>query len=245
MRGLSRAQLDLIVEADEFGQVVGHPLLEEVHEGDWLLWSQIDPELEPHITLALQDPAHLVYPLPVTADEVGNFLAPGDRVDVILTLGRVGSQELVHVEEWEYDGPTPPGIRCRESLTETAQIPCPGDPFSYTTQFHLPLAKVVLTDVLVMRVEREQIRTASTSVSLGTTQEEQSTPRVVEGDVIRLYLELSREEAEVLSFALHNGALNLPARAVPAGGSSPGFTWEDFRDLFFQGRPEEELRGGR
>jgi hypothetical protein len=61
--------------------------------------------------------------------------------------------------------------------------------------------------------------------------------------VIRLYLELDREQAEVLSFALHNGALNLPARAEPVGGESEGFTWEDFEDLFYQGRPGEELRG--
>jgi hypothetical protein len=55
--------------------------------------------------------------------------------------------------------------------------------------------------------------------------------------VERLYLEVSREQAEVLSFALHNGALNLPARAVTAGGASDGFTWDDFVERFFEDRP--------
>jgi hypothetical protein len=117
---------------------------------------------------------------------------------------------------------------------------CPGDPVSHTTRLDLPLAKVVLGDVPVMRVERERIRSASAAYGLG---EEETRRAVEEGEVVRLYLEVDREQAEVLSFALHNGALNLPARAQPAGGESRGFTWDDFEALFFQGRPEEELRG--
>ncbi|MBN1955659.1 MAG: hypothetical protein JW900_11495 [Anaerolineae bacterium] len=241
VRGLDRSTLESTVEADEFAAVVGHETLEMVHAGSPLLWAAVDPEQQAHLTLALSDPAHLVYPLPVTADQVGDFLAAGDYVDVIFTLGRVAAQEMVHVEAWEYDGPAPPGL-CRSGTVTATSALCPGDPLSYTTLLHLPLAKVVLADARVMRVEREVIRSASTSYGMGTDEEE-SRPRTTEGEIIRIYLELDREQAEILSFALHNGALNLPARAVPAGGASEGFTWEDFQELFFQGRPEAELRG--
>ena len=73
--------------------------------------------------------------------------------------------------------------------------------------------------------------------------EEEARPRTTAGEIIRLYLELDQHQAEVLSFALHNGALNFPARAEPAGSQTTGFTWDDFGGMFFQGRPEGELRG--
>jgi hypothetical protein len=80
------------------------------------------------------------------------------------------------------------------------------------------------------------VRTAAASYGLSG---EDPQPVVVEGEIVRLYLEVDREQAEILSFALHNGALNLPARAVPAEGTSEGFTWDDFEQLFFEGRPDE------
>lgn len=237
VRGLGQATLDAYVTADRFGEVVDHETLEMIHAGAPLLWAQVDPERESHLTLALSDPTHLVYPLPVSADEAGDRIVAGDYVDVIFTLGRVAAQEMSHVETWEYEGPA--SAFCRQPVTETTTI-CPGDLLSHTTTLQLPLAKVVLPDVQVLRVEREQVRSASASYGMGT---EETTRQTVEGEIVRLYLEVDREQAEVLSFALHNGGLNLPAHARPIGGQSEGFTWQDFERLFFQGRPDEELRG--
>jgi len=104
-----------------------------------------------------------------------------------------------------------------------------------TETLHLPVAKVILPDVRVLRVEREVVQ--APSVAYGTGAEEEQQPRRVEGDVIRLYLEVDREQAEVLAFALNNGVLNLPAHAQPIGAETEGFTWDDFVDRFFQDRP--------
>lgn len=241
VRGLDTSTLEAMVEADEFGAVVGHETLETVHAGSPLLWAQVGPQYQSRLTLVVSGTDHLVYPLPVSADQVGNYLVAGDHVDVIFSLGRIAYQELYHVEEWAYDGPASPRCRSRRTTTQTTAL-CPGDTIAYTTTLNLPVSKVVLPDVRVLRVEREQLRTASASYGMGTGDEEARPPQTREGEIIRIYLELDRDQAEILSFALNNGTLNLPARAVAAGGESEGFLWEDFEELFYRGRPQEDLR---
>ena len=105
---------------------------------------------------------------------------------------------------------------------------------------------MILANVHVLRVEREEIRTGSATYGTGTETTTRST--TVYGDVVRLYLELTREQAETMAFALHNGALNLPAKAEPAGDETPAYTWDDFEESIFVDReaweeanpPEEE-----
>ena len=240
VRGLDAATLEAYVEAGEFAAIVGHRTLETIHAGSPVLWAQVDPARQPRLTLALSDPAHLIYPLPVAADQVGDYLVAGDVIDVIFTLGRAGQQELVHGERWE-TAAVGSGRVTTDTLRPT--FPRYGATQVHTTTLLLPVSKVILADVPVLRVEREVVRPAGAGYSLGTGSEDAAVPAAVEGEIVRLYLELDREQAEVLSFALHNGALNLPARAQPAGGASEGFTWNDFADLFFEGRPEAELRG--
>jgi Flp pilus assembly protein CpaB len=240
VRGLDAQTLDAYITAEEFGAYVGLPTMEMIHAGSPALKAAVDTEYQDRLTLTLSDPSHLIYPLPVSADQVGNYIVAGDHVDIIFSLGRVAMQQLTHVETWAYAGPAPPTLHCGETVTETQPLICPGESISHTTRLNLPVSKVILPDAPVLRVEREQIRSASATYGLG---QEETQTTVQEGEVVRLYLELDREQAEVLSFALHNGALNLPARAEPAGGESEGFTWEDFEGLFYQGRPEDELRG--
>jgi hypothetical protein len=126
-------------------------------------------------------------------------------------------------------------------LTATSLVPSLPDLARHllvTTTLQLPAAKAILTDVLVLRVEREQVRSVSSTYGMAGSEEQSPAP--MDGDVVRLYLEVDRDQAELLSFALHSGALNLPARAQPAGGTSEGVVWEDFVDLFFAGRSERQ-----
>jgi len=228
--GLEPQTLAAYVTVAEFPAYEGFPLLETVPANAPLLKSQVrtdDANLRQNrLTLLLSDPANLVYPIPANADLVGNYVVAGDRVDVIFSLSRMAASELVHTET----------ITATGDLSGTARAatptptPIPGS--VVTTTLQLPVAKVILPDVLVLRVEREQIRSSSTSFGMGTEEE----ARPVEGDVLRLYLEVTREQAEILSFAVNNGTLNLPARAEPAGGHSDGFTWDDFVDGFFEER---------
>jgi len=241
VRGLDREALDAYITADEFAGYVGRPLLETVHAGFPVGKAQVDPELQSRLTLALSDPTHLVYPLPVNADQVGNYIVAGDYVDVIFALGRVAEQEMSRA----YTAPEV-GVGSRRVTTPTETTgavtmavaqptPTPLRPGTVVTEtLRLPLAKVILADVPVLRVEREQVRSASAAYGLAGEETRQTT---LEGDVLRLYLEVDREQAEVLSFALHNGVLNLPAHAQPIGGETEGFTWDDFVEMFFQDRP--------
>jgi Flp pilus assembly protein CpaB len=227
--GLKPQTLAAYVTVAEFSAYEGFPLLETVPANAPLLKSQVrtdDPNMRQNrLTLLLSDPANLVYPIPAGADLVGNYIVAGDRVDVIFSLSRMAQSELIHTET----------ITATDGVTGTAHTatPTPLPAGSVvTTTLHLPIAKVILPDVLVLRVEREQIRSSSTSFGMGTEEE----ARPVEGDVLRLYLEVTREQAEILSFAVNNGTLNLPARAEPAGGHSDGFTWDDFVERFFEER---------
>jgi len=247
VRGLDPSTLAAVITAEEFGQYVDKPVMETVHAGAPVLKAQVRTDVpnewQSRLTLLLSDPSHLVYPVPVDVDQVGNYIVAGDRVDVVFTLGRVAAQELEHAYEVPAIGPR--GIapvsgtrRVTTSTVSTQTGPRPGEVVTET--MHLPVAKVILPDVRVLRVEREVRRT--TSATYGVTREEAPQQAEVEGDVIRLYLEVNREQAEVLSFALHNGSLNLPARAQPAGGTTEGFTWEDFVEMIFRDRsaPWEE-----
>lgn len=248
VRDPDRAFLEAVITAEEFPQYLGLPLVETVHAGSPVFKAQVQTEApngwQSRVTLLLSDPSHLVFPIPVTPDQAGNFIVAGDYVDVVFTLGRVAQQEM----ERAYQVPGAQGIAPQGVITPTVQpIPEAYRPGEVVTEtLHLPLAKVILPDVRVLRVEREVVRTAS--MTYGTAGEETSRQREIEGDVVRLYLEVDREQAEVLSFALHNGILNLPAHAQPIGTTTEGFTWDDFVERFFQDRPapwEENVEEGR
>jgi Flp pilus assembly protein CpaB len=249
IRGMSRGPLSTYVLKDEFlAKYNGLPALVMIHKGSPLMKAHLpDPDSpdglqsrQRRLTLLLDDPENVVYPLPVSVDQVGNYVVAGDYVDVTLTLGRAASSEVQHVEEI----PAPTLQAPTSGRVTTATVPVvpveTAEAVEYaTTTLTLPVAKVILPNVHVLRVEREQIRSAS--ASYGTSGETQT--RTEEGDIVRLYVELSREDVEVLSFALHNGALNLPARAEPSDGTTEGYFWDDFVDDLFADRPEAELCG--
>jgi len=239
VRGMDEELLASRVTREEFADYEGLTVVESVPAGFPLSKAQVADEGSGGLTALLDDPAHLVFPLPVTADQAGNFIREGDYVDVVFSLGRVSSQALTHVEEIEDVQPPQEPMTDTLEATPVPHGPPPGE--SVTTTLRLPLSKVILGDVHVIRVEREQVPASSSGLGLGD--DDGRTRQTLEGDVVRLYLELDREQVEVLSFALHNGALTLPAHAEPIGGSTEGFTWDDFSDLFYQGRPEAELRG--
>jgi hypothetical protein len=53
---------------------------------------------------------------------------------------------------------------------------------------------------------------------------------------------VSRKQAEVLGFLLHNGELVLAVHQPGLGEEYPGgITWEDFEREFFRHRPETQV----
>jgi Flp pilus assembly protein CpaB len=249
IRGMSRGPLSTYVLKDEYlRDYNGLPALVMIHKGSPLMKAQLpDPNAidnlqsrQPRLTTLLKDPENVVYPLPISVDQVGNYVVAGDYVDVIFTLGRVSAANLQHDQEKVAPTmPPPTGSRVTTPTVSSRPIKTAEAVEYVTTTLTLPIAKVILPDVHVLRVEREQIRSAS--ATYGTSGE--TTTRTEQGDIVRLYVELSPADAEVLSFVLHNGELNLPARAEPSDGKTEGYFWEDFVDDLFVDRPLEEVCG--
>jgi Flp pilus assembly protein CpaB len=186
------------------------------------------------LTLLLDDPQNLVYPMSVSADQVGNYIQAGDYVDVVFTLGRVTALEMHYVERGESLFP----LSFATESTSTVEVMRPDGP---TRILAMPVSKVILSSVHVLKVERDVQRSTSFSSGMGSGQAQ---PTFFEGDVVRLYVEISTRDVEVLSFAYHNGFINLPARAKPAGVGTCGYFWDDFvQDVLgdrFSDRLEEE-----
>jgi Flp pilus assembly protein CpaB len=250
IRGMSRGPLSTYVLKDEYlATYNGLPALTMINKGSPLMKAHLpDPDSsdgiqsrQRRITLLLEDPENVVYPLPVSVDQVGNFVVAGDYVDVIFTLGRVSAPNLQHDQEKVAPTMQPPtGGRVTTPTVSSLPVKKTAEAVEVvTTTLTLPLAKVILPNVHVLRVEREEIRSAS--AAYGASGE--TTTRTEQGDIVRLYVELTPEDAEVLSFVLHNGELNLPARAEPAGGKTEGYFWEDFVYDVFADRPLEEVCG--
>lgn len=238
VEGLSQKSVQQYVTPSNYGQFAGYPVREYVPARVPLAISAVmtgsaDLRYTPRLTSLLADEDNLVFPLDVTAGQAGNYVVLGDYVDVIFTLGRAAKSELVHAEEIA-------GSSGAVTSTLRAIDVGPQDGHVVTTTLHLPMAKVILPNVRVLWVEREQVQSTSYTYSDETSQAQTTK---VQGDVERLYLEVNREQAEVLAFALHNGYLNLPARTEPLDGATEGLLWEDFEDVVFADRPAEELRG--
>jgi len=247
--GLSPESLAAYVSKEEFlGAYNGLPTLETIYAGSPILKAQMpdpdDPDVgswrQKRLTLLLKDPANVVYPIPVSADQVGNYIFAGDYVDVVFTLGRVAMSEFEHSEKVEAPDLEMPGASLPTTPTVPSVTKIRVDQW-VTTTLSMPVAKVILPNVHVLKVERE-VQRSSASASVGTGGDTE--PVVIEGDVVRLYVELSREDVEVLSFALHNGALNLPARAEPSDATTEGYFWEDFVDALFTDRDLEAPDAG-
>ena len=155
VRDLDPATLEAVVTADEFPDYMGLPVVETVHAGSPVFKAQIQTdapnEWQSRITLLVSDPGHVVFPIPVSPDQVGNFVVPGDYVDVVFTLGRVAAQEMSH----GYVVPEEVGVRSLRAITPTEELKV-GEVITET--LHLPVAKVILPDVRVLRVEREVVQ---------------------------------------------------------------------------------------
>lgn len=172
----------------------------------------------------VSDTNRVLMALPVTPDLGGNIPVNGDVVDLVFALGTVQARELQSHPEATPGLPT-----VGQPLTEipTAEI---------TQTLPLPVSVLLLENIPVINVEREQIVTTSGSALPGS---EYSGPTIVEGDALRLYVAVTRAQAEVLAFVLHSGKTFLAV--YPADGRRPeypgGITWQDFEVQFFERRP--------
>jgi hypothetical protein len=234
--GVQGKTLAEYVTKDEFTAYIGAITVETVHAGFPLGKAQV---LEPgegnarirRITLMLQSqPEKVVFPLPVEADQAGNFVQAGDYADLVFSVGAINVREMTDVSEPIL--PLIPGVTTGPGIPKLT----PALPVTETLQ--LPISKLVIQNVPVLRVERELLRNPAPSVSLGLGGATQARePQLIEGDVQRLYVALDREQLEVVSFILHNGDVRVAAHAtVYPEAPTEGVSWDDFEDWFFEQR---------
>ena len=202
------------VLTSEFGEMaLGHTATSDIKEGFPAAKAQMDPNsadgFESRLSLAISGTNDYYVVIPTTPDQVGNYVQPGDRIDLIVSIGAGGQSDSFS-----------------SAMTPTLRADANG---SITLTNLLPVSKLVMQNMKVLRVEREPSRNSQSS---------KSSPEEVR-DVKRLYVKVDRDQLEVLGFVLNNGTKNIAVRA--AGGSqdvlaTDGVTWDDFTRWFYAQR---------
>lgn len=154
--------------------------------------------------------------IPTTPDEVGNYVQPSDRVDLIITIPPRDLPALT-ISSTTGSGVS---VQASETLSQSAIY---------------PVSKLVMQNMTVLRVEREKPREQSSSSQ--NADQAKAQPQV--NDVKRLYVKVDRDQLEVLSFVLNTGVRNIAVRSASGSKASlptDGVTWEDFAKWFFAQR---------
>ncbi len=212
----------------------GQPILRE------LVASGAEAEGLSRLAVALDDPDLVILSVPVAQDEIPSTV-PGDVVGLFVSAGQIRAESLVTF------------------TTRTVGTPGPGASGGYTRTFYSRQddeARVV-TDTLELQLPFSKWIANGVVYRLNRDRQEnpnygapgmESEPRYIEGELKGLDVVVHRDLAELVTFSLANGQVQvavLPAVArgyVESGDfpPSPGLTWSDFEDLFFQERAEVE-----
>jgi Flp pilus assembly protein CpaB len=198
----------------------------DIRAGFPIARSQIDPnvssQIDTRLSLVLTQTNDYYFVIPAKPDEVGNFIQPGDRVDIILSLGDAsGKDALAVLAQNQRQGSAATG--------DTAQVAAQSD-ISQTSP--TPVSKLVMQNLKILRVERN-------ASSANTNQQQTAPAPASSSDVKRLYVQVDKDQLEVLSFVVNNGKHNYAVRA--ANGSqealpTDGVLWADFVRWFYAQR---------
>jgi len=229
MANVDAATQKMWVTVAEWKGAEGKLTTSDIRAGFPVAKAQVDPNtpagIENRLSLALTGTNDYYAVIPANADQVGNFVQPGDHVDVILSIS---------ADRWP-DG----GIVGPITVTESAgaqPAPPPLNPDGlYMQAAPYPVTKVIMQNLLVLRVEREQPRTTAKPA---TDKDGNPIPQPeVVREIKRLYVKVDRDQLEVMGFAMNNGKRNLMVRAATGNDQvlpSDGLSYEDFARWFFQ-----------
>ena len=212
---------------------VGSKLLADVPAGSPLYKAYVDTEQAgdyvTRLTHLITGTDKVLMAIPVSPEAGGNIPVAGDEVDLVVSIGAVRA-EFVQ----SHPTPTPQVDWLGQPLSGTLGAERPA-----TVTLPLPLSALVLQNLPVEKIEQEELTT--TASGYGATGEE-TEPEIVYGDTERLYVAVTREQAEVLAFLLHNGDVVLAVHQPGLDAAYPGgITWEDFEPDFFRHRPETQV----
>ncbi len=200
----------------EWGMAQGKAALSDIHEGFPVAKVQIDPEStaagERRLSIVLTGTNQYYAVIPTTPNEVGNFVQTGDRVDLFVSMGAMDKREFIDL------APTP-GVTDAVGIVQHTEI---------------PISKLVMQNMLVLRVERDAAKSSSSS-----SNQQAGQTSYIPGDVKRLYVKVDRDQAEVLNFVLNAGKRSMMVRAYTSGSENlptDGVTWDDFARWFYAQR---------
>lgn len=200
----------------------------DIRAGFPIAKSQIDPnissQVETRLSMLLTETNQYYFVVPVKPDEIGNFIQPGDRVDIILNLGSGSGGDSLSAENpnaTQGTGASNAAVSAESGVTLTTKM---------------PVTKLVMQNLSILKVDRST--PSSSSASQQTEGQAKATP-VPLGSVQRIYIKVDRDQLEVMSFVMNNGKHDYAVRA--AGGSqaslpTEGVTWADFVRWFYAQR---------
>ncbi len=209
------------VTLNEWRMAEGKVSTSDIHEGFPVAKVQIDPEStaegEKRLSIVLTGTKEYYAVIPTSPNEVGNFVQTGDRVDLFISLGSMDKRDVIEISP-NTAAPAAGGTTAGTTLTHT----------------ETPVSKLVMQNMVVIRVERDAAKSSGSS-SNQTAGQTTYTP----GDVKRLYVKVNRDQAEVLNFVVNSGKRSIMVRAYTADNENvptDGVTWEDFARWFFAQR---------
>lgn len=216
------------VSAAQFPNFENRLLANDLAAGAPLLQAQIVGGIPDNANLRLAsvitDATAYYFVLPATPDQIGNWVQPNDRIDLLISVGTLEASELRTVL------PTPDYI-------PPAQIRADDVP---SVTLAAPMSKLVLQNLRVLRVDRSQSRRqdAVQTNALGGSTDPAAQEDAPPEDVLRVYVEVTRDQLEILTFVKHNGEHDFAVRAATNSTVQPslGVAWEDFARWFFEQR---------
>ena len=203
----------------------------DIRAGFPIAKSQIDPnissQVETRLSMLLTDTNQYYFVVPVKPDEIGNFIQPGDRVDVILNLGSGSGGDSLSAENpnsTEGTGGSNAAVGAESGVTLTTKM---------------PVTKLVMQNLSILKVDRS---TPSSSSSSQQTEGQAKATSVPLGSVQRIYIKVDRDQLEVMSFVMNNGKHDYAVRAANGSQESlptEGVTWADFVRWFYAQRGDD------
>jgi Flp pilus assembly protein CpaB len=228
---IDEADAARFITAEEYERYDGRLLLVDVPNGMPLSKANVDAALpdDAHVRLSsvITDADSYYFVLPASADEIGNWVQPNDRIDLLVSVGRIDAVDLRAVLPPPVFVP-PAYIRADEVQSITIQAPA---------------SKLVLQNLRVLRVDRTAPRNDPGMQAGGFgSKSEVGQGEAPPADVVRIYVAVTRDQLEILSFVKHNGEHDFAVRAPSNTLVAPtdGVAWEDFTRWFFAQRGNRE-----
>jgi Flp pilus assembly protein CpaB len=227
---LDPASAKRFITLDEFeSKALGKATLTDIRAGFPIAESQVDPnsnaEVESRLSVLISGTKTSYIVIPATPDEVGNFVQPGDRVDVMLAIGDRPTIDELAIGP---DG---------ELLKEDKSKGNTGGSGPYQPALVGPMHKLILQNLRVLRVDREIPRDNQNQQNTDNQEAQRERERQKKvATVQRLYVEVTRDQLEVASFALNDGKRNISVRASTGDTviePTEGVTWNDFIRWFY------------